>query len=66
MPPKYDRGAHLEIGSRGTNGKHLQPTNLLVAPVTGKALLKGFFYGVILFMGLVDFNRVLTSTQSNN
>ena len=63
---KNDRGAHPEIGRGGPRGKHLRPTDLPVAPVAGKALLKGFFYGVILFMGLVDLNRVLIITQSNN
>ena len=63
---KNDRGAHPEIGRGGPNGKHLRPTDLLVVPVAGKALLKGFFYGVILFMGLVDLNRVLIITHSTN
>ena len=62
---KNDVGAHPEIGRGGPNGKHLRPTDLSVAPVAGKALLKGFCYGVILFMGLVDLNLVLISTQSN-
>ena len=66
MSPKDDRGSHPEVGRRGPRGKHLQPTDLSVAPVAGKALLKGFFYGVILFMGLVDLNRLLISTQSTN
>ena len=66
MLSKNDRGAHPEIGREGPNGKHLRSTDLSVAPVAGKALLKGFFYGVILFMGLVDLNRVLISTQSTN
>ena len=66
MSPKNDRGAHPEIGRGGTCGKHLQPTDLSVAPVAGKALLKGFFYGVILFMGLVDLNQLLISTQRTN
>ena len=65
--PKNDGGANPEIGRGGpNNGKHLRPKDLSVAPVAGKALLKGFCYGVILFMGLVDFNRVLISTQSTN
>ena len=62
---KNDRGAHPEMGRGGPNGKHLRPTDLSVAPVAGKVLLKGFCYGVILFMGLVDLNLVLISTQSN-
>ena len=32
----------------------------------GNALVEGFFYGVILFMGLVDLNRVLISTKSTD
>ena len=56
MSPKNDRGAHPEIGRGGPNGKHLRPTDLSVAPVAGKALLKGLCYGVVLFMGLVDLN----------
>ena len=66
MSPKNDRGAHPEIGRGGPNGKHQRPTDLSVAQVFGKALLKGFFYGVILVIGLDDFNRVLISTQSTN
>ena len=34
---KNDVGAHPEIGRGGPNGKHLQPTDLSVAPVAGKA-----------------------------
>ena len=66
MPPKIDKVANPEIGRGGPNGKHLRPTLLSVAPISGKALLKVFFYGVILFMGLVDLNRVLLSTQITN
>ena len=66
MSPKNDRGAHLEIGRGGPRGKHLRPTDLWVAPVLGKALVEGFCYGGILFMGLVDLNRVLISTKSTN
>ena len=45
MSPKNDRGAHPEIGRGRPYGKHLQPTDLSVAPVAGKALLKGFSMG---------------------
>ena len=53
-----------KLGEGG--GKHLWPTDLSVTSVAGKAILKGFFYGVILFMGLVDLNRVLISTQGTD
>ena len=56
MSPKNDRGAHPEIGRGGGRGKHLQPTDWWVVLVLGKALVEGFFYGGILFMGLVDLN----------
>ena len=46
------------------HGKHLWQTDIWFAPVIGKALVKGFFYGGILFMGLVDLNRVLIYTKS--
>ena len=66
MSPNNDRGAHPEIGRGGARGKDLRPTDLSVAPVAGRAPIKGFCYGIILFMGLVDFNLVLISTQSIN
>ena len=66
MSQKNDRGAHPEIGRGGPRGKYLRPTDLSVVPVAGKRLLKGFCYGVILFMGLVDLNQVLIITQSTN
>ena len=56
MSPKNDRGAYQEIGRRVPHGKYLRPTDLWVAPVVGKALIEVFFYGDILFMGLVDLN----------
>ena len=66
MSPKNDRGAHQEIGRGGPRGKYLRPTGLWISPVPGKAQLKGFCCGVILFMGLVALNWVLISTQSTN
>ena len=66
MSPKNDRGAQPEIGRGGPRGKDPPPTDLSVAPVAGRALIKGFCYAVILFMGLDDFNLVLISTQSTN
>ena len=66
MSPKNDRGAHPEIERGGPNEKRLRRTDLSVAPVAGKALLKRFCYGAILFMGSVDLNRLLSSTQSTN
>ena len=66
MSPQNYRGAHPEVGIGGPRGKHLRPTDLWVAPVLVKALVEGFFYGGILFMGLVDFNLVLVSTKSTN
>ena len=66
MSPKNDIGAHPEIGRGGPHGKQLRPTDLWFAPVLGKALIEGFFYGGILFMGLVDLNLVLISTKSTN
>ena len=55
-----------KLGDGDPRGKHLQPKDISVAPVAGKVPLKWFCYVVILFMGLVDLNRVLISTQSNN
>ena len=55
MSPQNDRGAHPEIGRGGPRVKHLQLTDLWVAPVLGKELVEGCCYGGILFMGLVDF-----------
>ena len=66
MSPKNDTGAHPEIGRGGPRGKHLRPTDHWVSLVLGKALVEGFCYGGILFMGLVDLNRVLISTKSTN
>ena len=66
MSPKNDRGAHLEIWRGGPCGKHLQPTDIWVSPVLGKALVEGFCYGGILFMGLVDLNQVLIITKITN
>ena len=66
MSPKNDRDAHPEIWRGGPNGKHLRPIDLSVYPVAGSALLKGLFYAVILFVGLVDLNRVIIITQSTN
>ena len=66
MSQKNDRGAHPEIRRRGPRGKNLRPKDLSVSPVAGKTLLEGFGYGVILFMGLVDLNRVRIITQSTN
>ena len=66
MSHKNDRGAHPEIGRRGPRGKHLRPTDIWVAPVVGKAIVEGFCYGGILFMGLVYLNRVPISTKSTN
>ena len=56
MSHQNDRGSHPEIGRVGPCGKHLRQTDLWVDPVMGKALVEGFFYGDILFMGLVDLN----------
>ena len=56
MSPQNDRGSHQEIGRVGPRGKHLRQIDLWVDPVMGKALVEGFFYGSILFMGLLDLN----------
>ena len=66
MSPQNDRDADPEIGRVGPRGKHLRQIDLWVDPVMGKELVEGFFYGDILFMGLVDLNRVLISTKSTN
>ena len=50
MSPKKDRGANPEIGKGVPREKPLQPIDLWVAPVFGKALVEGVFYEVILFM----------------
>ena len=35
-------------------------------PGCGEGIIRKIFYGGILFMGLVDLNRVLISTKSTN
>ena len=66
MSPKNDRGALPEIRGGGLRVKHMRPTDLWVAPVLGKALVEGFCYEGILFMGLVDLDRVLIITKITN
>ena len=66
MSPQNNRDTQPEIGRGGPRGKHLQPTDLWVAQVLGKALVEGFCYWGILFMGLVDLNRVIISTKITN
>ena len=56
MSPKRDRCAPQEVGRGGPRLKHLRPTDLWVAPVLGKELVEGFFYGGGLFTGLVGLN----------
>ena len=66
MSPKNYGGAHPEIGRGGPRGKDMQPTDLWVSPVVGKALVEGFFYGGGLFMGLVYFIQLLIITKITN
>ena len=56
MSPQNNRDTQPEIGKGGPRGKHLQPTDLWVVTVSRKALVEGFCYWGILFMGLVDLN----------
>ena len=59
-------GAQPEIGRGGPRGKYLRPIDIWVSPVVGNALVEGFCYGIILFMGLVDLNQILINTKITN